>query len=145
MCRTQRKNQRRHAFTLLEVLMVIVILGILAAVVVPQLWSEEDKAKIKLMQSTVDTGLNNVLNLYRMSMGRYPEELTELIEAPDDEDERAKWGQAYVKDESALVDAWGNEWYYECPGEENPNSYDLGSNGPDGEWGTDDDIKNWKD
>ncbi len=146
MSRLVRKRGRR-AFTLLEVLMVVAIIGLLAAFVVPKLFSTQGKAERDLTQATVDRGMNGALDMYRLHMGRYPREddggLKALIEAPRDEQETKKWAGPYVKADQ-LKDPWGTEYVYECPGKYNSDSFDLSSAGPDKEAGTDDDIKNWK-
>ena len=142
-----RKNRSRAAFTLLEVLMVVAIIGLLAAFVVPNVLGARDRAKIELTQALVDSGLNGALKLYRVHMDRYPQDdddgLMALVEEPDDEEEAAKWAGQYVQAKD-LRDTWGNDFIYECPGEINEDSYDLSSAGPDGDEGTDDDITNWE-
>jgi general secretion pathway protein G len=82
------------------------------------------------------------IDTFRLDVGRYPEELSELVEKPADEAEAKKWNGPYVKSVENLVDTWGNAINYESPGKVNENSYDLWSVGPDGEDGTDDDIAN---
>lgn len=146
----KRKTRRTkvRAFTLLEVLMVVVIIGLLAAFVVPNFFQTGEKAKRDLVQTTVNSGLNGALDLYRMHMGQYPksdeEGLRALLERPDDEELEKNWAGPYLKKAEDLVDPWGNEYIYECPGDINQDSYDLSSAGPDGQSGNDDDIKNWK-
>lgn len=147
MRRQKQAKQIRRAFTLLEVLMVVAIIGLLAAFVVPNLFGARDTAQIQLVQSTVDRGMNGALDLYKTHMGRFPREddggLMALVEEPDDDEEGKNWHGPYLKPED-LQDSWGNDFIYECPGTYNENGYDLSSAGPDGETGTDDDIKNWK-
>ncbi|UCD27985.1 MAG: type II secretion system major pseudopilin GspG [Planctomycetota bacterium] len=140
-----KNRNRRRGFTLLEVLLVVGIIALLAAFVVPSFIGTEKSAKIKLAEGMVGTGgtLATQLELYRMAMGTYPDELKGLVEKPDDEDEEAKWGGPYITDPKSLRDPWANELQYKFPGEVREDSYDLWSMGPDGEDGTDDDIKNW--
>jgi len=138
---------RRRAFTLLEVLMVVVIIGILAALVVPNLFGTLEGARIDTTRSTVESGFAGALDLYRMHMGHYPttdEGLAALMEAPDDDELAEKWRGPYLKEGAKLEDAWGHEFVYESPGQVNENSYDLSSPGPNGQEGDDDDIRNWE-
>ncbi len=145
--KTHRTPTRRRAFTLLEVLMVVVIIGLLAAFVVPNFFGAGERAKIDLTKALVSSGLNGALDLYKMHMGNYPSSeddgLMALLEEPDDEELAEKWAGPYIKKAEDLRDAWGSELVYEFPGEYNEGSYDLSSSGPDMQEGTDDDIKNW--
>jgi len=141
----KRGSARRGGFTLIEVLLVIAIIALLAAFVVPSFMNVESGARIDVTKSMVSDGgtLAGALELYRMNVGTYPEELTELVEPPEDEEKAAKWRGPYINDVNKLKDAWGRELNYRYPGEVNEDGYDLWSNGPDGEEGTDDDIGNW--
>jgi general secretion pathway protein G len=137
-----------RGFTLLEVLMVVVIIGLLAAFVVPNFFGAGEKAKKDLTKALIESGLNGALDLYRAHMGTYPESdsggLMLLLEKPDDEEAAAKWHGPYIKKAQDLKDAWGTDLIYKCPGEINENGYDLSSAGPDKQEGTDDDITNWE-
>jgi len=137
---------------LLEVLVVIAIIALLAAFVVPEFMGTADKAKRDLTQRMVEDGgnINSALNLYRLHMGTYPEELEALTQSEDDleDEEKDKYGGPYIQDPEKLKDAWGNELNYKFPGDVGGDAmYDLWSSGPDGddEGGDGDDIKNWKD
>jgi general secretion pathway protein G len=89
------------------------------------------------------------LKAYNVAMGRYPsteEGLTVLYQPPEDVETLAKWqagGGPFIEGRSALIDPWGRELIYVCPGEHNPSTYDLSSSGLDGRAGTDDDLTNW--
>ncbi len=138
------RRVRRSGFTLLEVLLVVGIIALLAAFVVPAFMGTQIATEIKTTQAMVASGGNlaTQLELYRMAMGNYPEELKYLTEKPSDDDDN-KWGGPYIKDSGSLKDAWGRELQYKFPGEYHEDSYDLWSLGKDGDDGTDDDIKNW--
>jgi general secretion pathway protein G len=87
--------------------------------------------------------LATMLELYRIHVGRYPQQLRSLTEKPDDEEEAKQWAGPYATSPKFLKDAWGRELLYKFPGEHRPDSYDLYSLGADGEEGTDDDIANF--
>jgi len=139
-------SRRRGGFTLLEVLLVVGIIALLAAFVVPQFMGTQRGVEIDTAKNMVDSGgpLGIQLQLYRMHIGKFPEELKELYEKPDDEEEAEKWRGPYIDNPEKLKDPWGNELQYKCPGDVNEEGYDLWSTGPDGEDGTDDDLTNWK-
>ncbi len=140
------RRTRRRAFTLLEVLMVVVIIGLLAAFVVPNFFGTETKTKINLSTALVKSGINGTLDRYRLDMGHYPtteEGLIALVQKPDNEEDAKKWAGPYVKAATDLKDSWGTDLIYKCPGEYNSDGYDLSSAGPDRQPGTDDDIGNW--
>lgn len=152
LMRTNTRNARRaRAFTLLEVLMVVVIIGLLAAFVVPSFINAPNTAKIGLTEAAIgpNGSLPSALKMYRLAMGKYPstdEGLMALVEPPDDEELAKKWktgGGPFIEEVKGLKDQWGNDYNYEYPGSYNKESFDLSSNGPDGESGTDDDICNW--
>ncbi len=145
MQRTNGKRRRRGGFTLLEVLLVVGIIALLAAFVVPQFMGTRNKAEIDITTTMVKSGgtLATQLELYRQHVGSYPDELTALVEKPDGLEDENKWGGPYITDPKSLKDAWGNDLQYKYPGEAHENGYDLWSMGPDGDDGTDDDIKNW--
>ncbi len=140
-----RNSTTRRAFSLLEVLLVVVILGILAAFVVPNLIGAGDKAKVDSTAALL--GRNGPialgLNLYRTHMGKFPEELKQLTEKPSDEEASKKWHGPYIDDPGSLKDAYQQDLKYKAPGDHNPESYDLWSVGKDGQDGSDDDICNW--
>jgi general secretion pathway protein G len=134
----------RRAFTLLEVLIVIVILGLLVAVIAPNFMGTQRKAEIDLTASQIKS-LSKQLDLFRTHCGRYPtseEGLAALRLKPDDETLENRWAGPYVDGE--IRDAWGSELIYQYPGDHNEGGYDLSSPGPNKSAGDDDDITNWK-
>jgi general secretion pathway protein G len=141
-----KMNGRHGGFTLLEVLLVVVILGMLAALVVPNLITQGDRARINLAKTVVSNGgpIAGAINLYKLHMGRFPDKLEDLTTLPEDPAERAKYGaEPYIPDPESLKDPWGQEVQYKCPGEINKDRFDLYSFGPDMKEGGGDDIGNW--
>ena len=144
------RRTRRAGFTLIEVLLVIAILGMLAAFVLPSIMGAGDKAQVDLVAAAVGSSgsFSQALDLYKIHVGKYPstdEGLKALMERPDSvEEDSKKWHGPYLKSADGLVDPWGNTYNYKYPGDVNTDGFDLWSNGPDGQEGTDDDIRNWK-
>lgn len=140
-----KAKSRRRAFTLLEVLMVILILGLLVALIVPSFMGTGEKAKQDLTKQQVES-LRSQMELFRMHCGRFPttsEGLAALLKAPDDEALKGKWAGPYLSTGQVPKDAWQHELKYESPGQYNQDSYDLSSSGPNGQFGDQDDITNW--
>jgi general secretion pathway protein G len=139
-----RRRAAQHAFTLVELLLVLVILGVLAAIVVPKFAGRTEQAR----EASARTQISNfgvALDAYEVDTGSYPKGkngLNSLISAPSDVQ---NWKGPYMKNESGIPnDPWGRPYSYECPGKNNRNSYDLSSMGADGRAGTEDDVNNWQ-
>lgn len=132
----------RSAFTLIEMLLVLVILSALAAVLVPRLAGRAEQARVTAAETDI-RNLGLALDAFEIDVGRYPtteENLDALLEEPPGV---TGWRQPYVSSRSGLLDPWGNPYIYSYPGQFNRYGYDLNSFGPDGREGTDDDIANW--
>ena len=131
-----------QGFTLLEVMVVIVILGILASMVVPNLLGSQERANMQKAVSDV-TALETSLSLYKMDNYDYPsteQGLEALVDQTDIEPEPRRFPEdGYIK--RLPKDPWGNEYVLLNPGEQ--GKMDVFSVGPDGEAGTEDDIGNW--
>lgn len=131
-------------FTLLEVLVVLVILGLLAAVVAgPQIFKYLGTAKSEAAKVQVSQ-ISQALDLYRLEVGRYPtqeENLVALVEAPPGLN---KWNGPYLKKKDAIIDPWGRQFLYKVPGEHGDyDLYTFGSDNAQGGNGEDQDITNW--
>ncbi|AZQ83057.1 type II secretion system protein GspG [Colwellia sp. Arc7-635] len=131
-----------RGFTLLEVMVVIVILGILASMVVPNLIGSQERANVQKAISDI-TALETSLSMYKMDNYKYPsteQGLESLVAETDIEPAPRRFPEGgYVK--RLPNDPWGSEYQLLNPGEH--SSMDVFSMGPDGEAGTDDDIGNW--
>jgi general secretion pathway protein G len=135
------RRKRSEGFTLIELLLVVVIIGILAAIVVPKLTGRTEEAQIGATEATM-TNIRTALGLYETDNGKYPSEeqgLRALIEKPTTAPEPKKW-KKYLETSELPKDAWGKEFEYKNPGVKNTDGFDLRSGGPDGEMGNDDDL-----
>ena len=139
------KNRQIYGFTLIEVMVVVVILGILAAVVVPRVMSRPDEARVIRAQQDI-RALESALKLYRLDNFTYPstdQGIYALVERPVDLPSGANWKEGGYIDKLPR-DPWGNEYQYLQPGSN--GEFDLYSHGadgtPDGE-GVNADIGNW--
>ena len=147
--KTRKHSGRRghKAFTLLEILLVVGLLALLAAFVVPNLIGKGIEAKVEMARAAIGPNgpLSQSIDWYKFDTGQFPEELKYLCEKPSNDEIGEKWKGPYLKDPSGLIDSFGREFKYENPGRHNEKGVDLWSLGPDGQDGTEDDIKNWKD
>ena len=137
----QTRNKQK-GFTLLEVMVVIVILGILASMVVPNLMGNKDKADQQKAVSDI-VALENALDMYRLDNSIYPtteQGLDALVQKPNSSPEPRNYREdGYVK--RLPQDPWRNDYLLLSPGEN--GKLDIFSTGPDGQAGTEDDIGNW--
>jgi len=127
--------RRKRGFTLIELMVVILIIAILAALVVPKVIGRTSDAKIAKAKADIST-LAGSINAFRLDTGRYPtteEGLQSLRLQPSDVN---NWKGPYItKDVSA--DPWGNPYEYEYPGQSGAESFSLRSYGSDGQQGGD--------
>ncbi len=138
------KMVNKNGFTLIEILIVMVILGLLAALVGPKMFGKVGKSRQKTAKIQISL-FETSLDTFRLDMGRYPtteEGLEALREKPSNSD---KWDGPYIPKRIPL-DPWQNLYEYKAPGEE--GEYDIISYGADGKSGGEKenkDIVNWKD
>ncbi len=134
--------RQQSGFTLLELLVVMVIIGLLAGYVGPKYFSQIGKSEIKAARAQIDA-LGKAIDQFRLDVGRYPsteEGLAALITRPAN---LQKWDGPYLS-KKVPMDPWGNPYIYKFPGEH--GDYDLLSYGKDGQLGGEGeaaDIPNW--
>lgn len=136
------RAERARGFTLLELLVVMLIIGLLAGIVGPKYFSQLGKSEAKAARAQIDS-IGKALELYRLDTGRYPsteQGLRALIDRPGDE---PRWDGPYLK-KGLPPDPWGRAYVYRSPGEH--GDFDLYSLGKDGQPGGNDeaaDITSW--
>jgi len=137
-----RNKSQPHGFTLLELLVVMVIIGLLAGYVGPRYFSQIGKSEVKAARAQIDA-LGKALDQYRLDTGRYPttEQGLRALNAPPAGETR--WGGPYLQ-KAVPLDPWGKPYQYMSPGQY--GEYDLFSLGKDGYAGGTDtsaDIVSW--
>jgi general secretion pathway protein G len=133
------RRHTRRAFTLIELLLVLVILAVLAAVVVPRLTGRVETARRGGTISDI-SNIKTALGIFETDNGRFPsteEGIAGLLSCPS-ADMQNTWRGPYL--EKFPTDNWGHEYIYVCPGIDDPTSFDLSSAGPNGIPGDEDDI-----
>lgn len=138
-------QRRQSGFTLIEIMVVVVILGILAALVVPQVMSRPDQAKVTVAQGDIKA-IAAALDMYRLDNHVYPstqQGLEALVKKPSGMPAAKNWNKdGYLK--RLPVDPWGNPYQYLAPGSQGPfDLYSLGADGKEGGSENAADIGNW--
>jgi general secretion pathway protein G len=142
------KKLDAHGFTLIELMVVLVILGVLASLIVPRIMGRPEEAR--RIKARVDIqSLETAVKLYNLDNGNYPtteQGLQALIEPPATGTLPKNWREGgYLEKGKIPVDPWGNEYVYLCPGSH--GDFDIISYGADGEAGgegKDADIVSWE-
>lgn len=137
----------RAGFTLIEIMVVIIVLGLLAALVAPNIFQHVGRSKTTTARSQVEM-LGAALDAYRLDNDRYPstqQGLAALREAPTSEPRPRAWNGPYLK-KDVPADPWGNPYVYRSPGTRGSNPYELlslGRDGREGGEGEDADVVSW--
>ncbi len=142
-----RCNHNR-GFTLIELMVVIVILGVLAGMIVPRIMDRPEQAKVTKTKMLIES-ISTALDLYKLDVGTYPtteQGLQALVEAPETDQEVSNWRKGGYLDKGRVPkDPWNNDFIYLSPGAN--GDYDItslgGDSAPGGE-GTNADINNWE-
>jgi len=139
----RRNELKQHGFTLLELLVVMVIIGLLAGYVGPKYFSQIGKSETKTAKAQIDA-LGKALDQYRLDVGHYPATEAGLAALNTALGNETKWQGPYLA-KSVPNDPWGKAYLYKMPGEH--GEYDIWSLGSDGSVGGDKeaaDVSNWQ-
>ena len=134
-------HHRAPGFTLIEMLLVLVILGILAAIVYPNVIKHGPESRIKATKVQI-SAFRTALEVFHVENGHFPtgsSGLKDLVQRPN---ATPDWHGPYI--DKIPKDPWEHDYIYTCPGKHNVATFDLMSLGPDGVAGTADDITNWE-
>lgn len=126
----EKQKNRRAGFTLIEIMLVVVIIGILAGIGIPAISGKGESARKAQAQNNIAM-LGSGLQLYEMNNGSYPSSLDGLLDA-------SKEGFPFLSKSKIPLDPWGNPFVYSTPGTHNPHTFDLSCTSRDGEI-----INNW--
>jgi general secretion pathway protein G len=133
--------KNKKAFTLVELMLVVIIISILAAMVIPRLTGRSEEARKGVAKADVDLNIATALKLYELDNGAFPtteEGLDALMAAPSS---AKNWKGPYL--EKKPMDPWGTAYRYKSPGTHRTD-FDLYSTGRDSVDGNDDDVNNWE-
>ncbi len=133
----------KKAFTLIEIMLVVIIIGALAAMIVPRLTGRSEQAKVVAAKADIEAHLATALKLYELDNGNFPtteQGLQALLTKPVENPIPSNWNGPYI--EKKPVDPWGRPYQYASPGSHRAD-YDLSSPGKNDKK-EEDDIINWK-
>lgn len=127
-------------------MLVVIIIGILVAMVVPNIAGRSEQARNTAARTDIESNLTTALDLYHMDAGRYPtteQGLAALVATPATPPQPVQWNGPYLKKKKIPKDPWNHDYVYVSPGAHNTDSYDLSSLGSDGVASADD-VTNWE-
>jgi general secretion pathway protein G len=120
----ERRNRKEGGFTLIEILIVVIIIGLIASLIAPNLIGRYERSREEIAKTQVEMLSSGVLS-FKLDVGRYPSTLEELVKSTD-----TKWRGPYLSKQTVPKDPWDQEYQYKVPGEHGPfDLYSLGANG----------------
>jgi len=131
---------RKKAFTLIELMLVVIIIGALVAMVLPRFTGRGEQARAAAAQADIQANIATALKLYELDNGGFPSSEEGLNVLINKSSSARNWNGPYL--ERKPIDPWGREYKYKSPGEHRTD-YDLYSLGKDGVE-SNDDVKNWE-
>lgn len=141
------KSRASRGFTLIEILVVVVILGILAAIVVPRVMDRPGEARIVKAHQDISS-IASALNLYKLDNFAYPsteQGLDALVAKPSGQPDAPNWKGPYLQSRSVPKDPWGRPYQYQQPGQHGEfDVYSYGADGKPGGEGEAADVGNWE-
>jgi general secretion pathway protein G len=130
----EKAKSRQFGFTLIEILIVVAIIGLIAALIGPNLMGRFERSKEEITKAQVEM-LSSAVQAFMIDMRRYPTSLEDLINSTD-----PKWRGPYLAKRTLPKDPWGRDYQYKCPGDHGP--FDLYSFGVEGKL-SDKSFTNW--
>ncbi len=137
----KRVNSPENGFTLLELLVVLGIIALLAGIVGPQVMKHMGASKTKAARIQIED-LSAALDMYKLDVGKYPNNLVALVERPSDSN---RWNGPYLRKTKVPQDPWLQDYHYASPGEHGRfDLYSYGADEKEGGEGEDQDINSWE-
>lgn len=134
MYKIDETKRRQGGFTLIEILIVVIIIGLIASLVAPNLIGRYERSREEIAKAQVEMLSSGVLS-FKLDMNRYPVSFDELVKSTD-----PKWRGPYLSKQTIPKDPWGQDYQYKVPGEHGPfDIYSLGASGKFDE----NSAKNW--
>ncbi|MBF0344270.1 MAG: type II secretion system major pseudopilin GspG [Nitrospirae bacterium] len=128
------KKQGNDGFTLIEILIVVMIIGLIASLIAPNIFGRFEKSKEEIAKAQVEM-LSSAAQSFTLDIGRCPKELSELLSSTE-----KKWRGPYLSKQTIPQDPWNRDYQYKCPGDH--GMFDLYTLGASGKV-DDNNIKNW--